>query len=487
MSVVNEKTINNFTMSSAVPVIPPPENLIRDEKQLYLFLSACQEKYRGNGNSQKIVSFSQRIQPVDFLAVLQEINQPNQLHFYWENPRLQEAIFGYGVTKSLTINSPDRFSQSQQFVEHCQAHTIRVGESIGNEPYWFCSFSFFASETERDIPFPAATIFLPQIQLIKKREQYTLVVNCSLNQKINLKILLEQIFNYINSISLKNYQILDIERQFNSVNNCSISPSYNFTDAVRSALKSIDKHEFSKLVLAHAIDVVSPVSFQVISALNQLRKRHPDCYVFSISNGKGAQFIGASPERLISIQNKQLVTDALAGSAPRGKNQREDHYLAQKLLRSEKERREHQAVSNFIQERLLNLGLTPHCSPIKLLGLSNIQHLWTPIYANVKSNIHPLQIVSNLHPTPAVAGVPAEIACQEIRRYETFSRCLYAAPIGWLDSQGNSEFIVGIRSALIQGNQARLYAGAGIVAGSDPDKELAEIQLKFQALMKALF
>ena len=100
--------------------------------------------------------------------------------------------------------------------------------------------------------------------------------------------------------------------------------------------------------------------------------------------------------------------------------------------------------------------------------------------------MHPLEIVAKLHPTPAVAGVARDIAMKEIRRYESFERGLYAAPLGWVDYQGNSEFIVGIRSALIDGSSARLYAGAGIVEGSDPDKELAEIQLKLQALLKAL-
>ena len=104
----------------------------------------------------------------------------------------------------------------------------------------------------------------------------------------------------------------------------------------------------------------------------------------------------------------------------------------------------------------------------------------------VPANIHPLKIVAQLHPTPAVAGAARDVACAEIRRYENFERGLYAAPLGWIDSQGNCEFIVGIRSALIDGDRARLYAGAGIVAGSDPDKEFAEVQLKRQALLKAL-
>ena len=130
--------------------------------------------------------------------------------------------------------------------------------------------------------------------------------------------------------------------------------------------------------------------------------------------------------------------------------------------------------------------MTTQSSPLQLLQLSNIQHLWTPIRAKLPGNIHPLSIVAQLHPTPAVAGVPTRVACKQIRHYETFDRSLYAAPIGWVDYQGNGEFIVGIRSALISSNSARLYAGAGIVAGSDPEKELAEVQLKLQAMLKAL-
>jgi menaquinone-specific isochorismate synthase len=139
----------------------------------------------------------------------------------------------------------------------------------------------------------------------------------------------------------------------------------------------------------------------------------------------------------------------------------------------------------------------------QLLKLSNIQHLWTPIQAQLDTDIHPLEIVAELHPTPAVAGVPTKIAQEQILALETFDRSLYAAPLGWVDHQGNCEFIVGIRSALIESEKpsghgyvdvqtrpkaykARLYAGAGIVAGSDPNKELAEIQLKLQALLKAL-
>ena len=189
---------------------------------------------------------------------------------------------------------------------------------------------------------------------------------------------------------------------------------------------------------------------------------------------------------MVSVRDGQLKTGALAGSAPRGKTTSEDAVLAQCLLASVKEQHEHQVVSQFICQQLAQLGLNPQLSPVRLLQLSNIQHLQTPIQATVPDDIHLLDVVEALHPTPAVAGMPRAIACDYIRQYEAFERSLYAAPIGWVDHHGNGEFAVGIRSALLNGCHARLFAGAGIVEGSDPDRELAEVQLKLQALMQAL-
>jgi menaquinone-specific isochorismate synthase len=209
--------------------------------------------------------------------------------------------------------------------------------------------------------------------------------------------------------------------------------------------------------------------------------------VFSVGNGNGQNFIGASPERLLSIRSRKLITDALAGSAPRGKTRIEDRDLAQRLFHSSKERHEHQLVVEFIAQQLSEIGLRPDFATTpSLLQLANIQHLHTPIQAALPGHLHPLQIVSVLHPTPAVAGMPRQTACEQILHYEQFDRSLYAAPLGWIDAQGNAEFIVGIRSALLSGNQARLYAGAGIVAGSNPEREFAEVKLKLQALLRGL-
>ncbi|BCL37374.1 menaquinone-specific isochorismate synthase [Nostoc sp. MS1] len=434
------------------------------------------------------MSISLEIDWVDPLAVLDKLAQENAINFYFENRGKGEAIAGIDAVTKLQINGQERFLKAEYFIKTNLKNIISFGST--NQafagPHFFCYFSFFSENTQIEYPFPSATVFLPRWQISVKNQCCTLVMNTVINSSVNIQILLQNLRNkieFINSLepysSNVDYLPANLSKKF-------VANGQRYKSSVASALKKIETNELSKVVLADILDVKSNQHFNLFQSLNNLRKIHPNCYVFSTSNGKGQNFIGASPERLITIHNQQLITDALAGSAPRGKTPAEDAANANRLLNSEKERHEHLLVMDFITQRLTQLGLLPQVLPPRLRQLSNIQHLWTPINAIVPANVHPLKIVAQLHPTPAVAGAARDVACEEIRRYEPFERGLYAAPLGWIDSQGNCEFIVGIRSALIDGDRARLYAGAGIVAGSDPEREFAEVQLKLQALLKAL-
>ena len=384
------------------------------------------------------------------------------------------------------MHGKNRFNKVQDFIKSCQAKTAIFSNlnNISLAPRFFCSFSFF-DEKEANYPFPAATVFLPRWQITKSRDLCTLIANLAIDAKTNIELLLDELKTNIQNILGLDYQLNKYHLPGKLIKK-DVSNTDRFKQTILSALDSIYKKKLDKIVLAQTLDVLSGKDFSLYHSLNNLRQIHPNCYVFSTSNGKGQNFIGASPERLISIRDRQLVIDALAGSAPRGKTALEDAELANLLLNSDKEKREHKAVIDFITQHLQELGIEADILPPRLRQLSNIQHLWTPIQAKIPANVNPLEIVAQLHPTPAVAGVSRDLACAEIRRYEDFERGLYAAPLGWVDYEGNSEFIVGIRSALIDGDRARLYAGVGIVNGSEPDKELAEIQLKLQALLKAL-
>ncbi len=480
-------------------VTPYRTNIFQDPQELSQLLIKGKQQAIAKDCPQ-IVSISQEIPPIDPLVVLQEIAKPNQLQFYFEKRAADTAIVAIESVISFKTLEKNRFNRSQEFIKTVLANTICHGQVNlpFSGPHFFCSFTFFEDKLPLDAPFPSATIFLPQWQISSYKNQSVLVANIEINTQVNLELTLKNLWHDFQLINLshRGFSRIDRTEQKKLIQQELQNPD-RFKSSVSSALKLIKANQLSKIVLANAIDVISPQPFNLVNSLDNLRQRHPDCYIFSTSNGKEHNFIGASPERLISIRNHQLVTDALAGSAPRGKTATEDGDFADLLLSSEKERREHQFVLDFITKRLSQLGLIPqHLSTTQLLKLSNIQHLWTPIQAELPIGVHPLEIVDKLHPTPAVAGVPTKIAQAQIRHYETCDRSLYAAPIGWVDYQGNCEFIVGIRSALIECHnlsqtrtnayRARLYAGAGIVAGSDPNKELAEIQLKLQVLLKAL-
>ncbi|MEG4006438.1 isochorismate synthase [Microcoleus sp. Pol11C1] len=474
-------------------VIPHRANLLQDRNQLHQFLLNCQQSLTEKDRT-KIVSISQEIYPLDPLAVLQEISEPCQRHFYFEkrDPIAGKsfAIAALDSAIHLTVAGTDRFVAAQNFIRSTVANTITIGaERLPfSGPHFFCSFAFFDENIAANSYFPPATIFLPKWQITRQKDSCILVANAIIEKDRNVKNIAENIWQTFDKIESRKYHKLTTAIDSSiSLKQIPVNDASQFKTSVKSALELIASKYFSKIVLSQAINVISETPFSLIDSLNNLRLSYPDCYVFSTSNGKGQNFIGASPERLISIHNNQLLTDALAGSAPRGKTEAGDAKLAQGLLESEKDIREHQVVIDFIVDRLSKLGITPKFSPVpRLLQLSNIQHLWTPITAQIPPDIHLLKILAQLHPTPAVAGVPRDVALEQIRRCESCDRSLYAAPLGWIDRAGNGEFAVGIRSALIDGDRAILYAGAGIVAGSEPEKELAEIQLKLQPLLNAL-
>jgi menaquinone-specific isochorismate synthase len=474
-----------------MPVRLSTVNLDLEEKSLHHFLQDYPDRNWTNQRS-PIISYSQTFRSVDLLSLLAQIDLQKTPHFYWENKKQQQRVLAYGSVQSFSTNHPHRFQRSRQFVENCLANICPVGDrsiKFLSQSRLFCSFSFFGG-CALDNPYPAATIFLPEFQLVQNQNFCTLTLHISLERLPNFSSLIDQINQQIQKIEV----MADSSYTFYYQSQSAPTMSYlfnaqntdRFAHTLRQSLEAIATHRFSKIVLAHALDLSFPKGLSPVTALHHLRQQYDNCYVFSTSNGQGNCFLGASPERLACLHQGQLIADALAGSISRGQTPAEDRNLANQLLNSEKERREHQAVIDFILQRLRQLELNPYPSPLNLLQLSNIQHLWTPIHATLSYPLHPLTVVEALHPTPAVAGVPTSLVCEEIRRYEPFDRGLYAAPLGWVDGSGNGEFIVGIRSALLQGDRARLYAGAGIVAGSDPQRELAEIQLKFQALFRAL-
>lgn len=446
----------------------------------------------------RFLSISLEIKRVDPLALVQGLESTSRSFFYMENRQHQIAVMGLDVVTSRICEGNHRFPQARTFVQACLADTLTLGEIRASlsGPHFFCTSAFEPNNAPKgwhNCSFSDATIVLPRWQIMRSPERCVLVANLRIDRpphSVNgqIDVVIQEILQGFQQIEeLRDYSAhptkgLREDLQGNYV----ISPDI-YKSGVKRAVQAIGTDQLQKIVLANAFDVEAPHPFRVATSLQILRQTYPDCYVFAVRHGEGATFLGASPEVLLRTRDRQLVTEAMAGSAPRGQTQPIDTDLAMGLLQGQKERHEHQVVVAFIVDRLHQLGLTPQVPDCpRLRQLSNIQHLCTSIQAYLPASIHPLDILAQLHPTPAMAGFPRDRALAELQNYEPFDRLLYAAPLGWVDAHGNSEFVVGIRSALIYGNHARLYAGAGIVAGSNPEQELAEVQLKLRALLDAL-
>ncbi|MFC7328588.1 isochorismate synthase [Marinactinospora rubrisoli] len=252
--------------------------------------------------------------------------------------------------------------------------------------------------------------------------------------------------------------------------------------AVAEAVARIRSGALDKVVLAREVHADAPADIDVRTLLARLSRDYPGCYTFSV-----AGMVGATPELLIRREGDDVTSLVLAGTRPRGATDEEDARLAADLTRSAKDVEEHRYAVDS-----LRATLTPLCSAIdvpdrpELLRLANVQHLASPVRGRLRPDVSTLDVVAAMHPTAAVGGTPTSTAVRVIRELEGTDRGRYAGPVGWLDARGNGEWGIALRCAEITGSRARLFAGCGIVAGSDPDAELAEADSKFRVMRDAL-
>jgi menaquinone-specific isochorismate synthase len=252
-----------------------------------------------------------------------------------------------------------------------------------------------------------------------------------------------------------------------------------YRSVVERGLELVEGGELRKLVLAVRQQLLLAHPLDPLQLLAQLRQRQPGSCRFLWQRAEGPALLGASPERLLTVRQGQLRSDALAGTAPVGAQ-------APPLLQSDKDRREHELVVEAITAVLQQCGLSPRRPRHpRLARHGQLVHLHTPITAALGEQ-QPLALAAALHPTPAVAGLPRRQAMAALRSLEPFERGFYAAPIGWIDSEGDTELRVAIRSGSLQGRRLELTAGAGLVRGSAVERELAEVALKLGVLQQQL-
>jgi menaquinone-specific isochorismate synthase len=255
-----------------------------------------------------------------------------------------------------------------------------------------------------------------------------------------------------------------------------------FRSAVAAAIDRIGAGDLDKVVLAHDLIAVADEPIDVRAVLGSLSSANPDCWTFAVDG-----FVGATPELLVSKTGDRVVSRVLAGTTGRGGDADDDRRRVAALLSSAKDRAEHRYA---VESLVATLG--PHVRDFDVptepyaLQLSNVAHLATDVAAIVTDGSDVLDLVEAVHPTAAVGGTPTQTALDAIAELEPMDRGRYAAPVGWVDARGDGDWAIALRCAQLHGATARLFAGGGIVAGSDPDAEVAEAAAKFIPMREAL-
>ena len=249
---------------------------------------------------------------------------------------------------------------------------------------------------------------------------------------------------------------------------------------------AVGRGRIDKVVLARRVVLAAGAELDIEAALRHLVRTAPESTTFAFGRGE-TTFLGATPERLVWTAGRSFETVAIAGSAPRGETAEGDARQAAGLLASEKDREEHAVVVDMLRTSLRPIAadLAIADAP-SVLPLRHVQHLVTPVRGTLREDAGLLDVAGRLHPTPAVGGAPRDTALALIEEHESFDRGWYAGPIGWLGADGDGEMMVALRCGLVNGSQATLFAGCGIVADSDPAREWDESHLKLRTMAAAL-
>ncbi|WP_157841527.1 isochorismate synthase [Jeotgalibacillus soli] len=406
---------------------------------------------------------------------------------FWQDRDGELALIGVGNAQTFTSNPlNDRFTTIQQQWSQFLEHAVYFGvQKIGTGPIIMGGFSFDPrQEAELEWSnFSDGYFQLPSYMLtIDQYGAAFLTTNIICSEGDHAKTIWARIQA---NKELLFTRLQDHIKDANVVQTIEVNPE-RWKNTIGFVVKRLQKEEMEKVVLARKIKVEFDGKKRSDTVLERLRDDQPDSFIFSLEVLDSC-FIGATPERLVKKENESILSTCLAGSIQRGNTTEEDNRLGQLLLHDEKNLHEHQLVVNMIKSSLTDLCEVVHVpSQPALMKIRDIQHLYTPVKGIASKGISILDYVRNLHPTPALGGTPTHLAMDVIREEEGMNRGFYAAPVGWLDAQGNGEFAVAIRSGLLHDHHAYLYAGCGVVADSDPESEYQETTIKFRPMLRAV-
>jgi menaquinone-specific isochorismate synthase len=444
-------------------------------------------------SSAPLLTVTLPIAPIDPLAAL-ELNPDYEEKFYWDHPENDISISAAGKVRELKATGKNRFEsiakQTAGLKDQVDAYTAIMHSMAG--PLFLGGYSF----DHHNIgtvwnKFGAARFVLPEWMVVRNKNLHLLTLTID-KQDAEPHDIYQQIISRITEfIHLSGAPEDGLKADNDDAGIlCTLQSPDEHGDWIRKveqARDMIQANRFDKIVLARPLTVESKSAPVFTQITYRLRQRYPECFNFLVQKDSETAFLGATPERLASFRDNTIKTEGLAGSTSRGRSALEDATLAQNLMKSTKDRNEHEFVIRAINDNLKKFSKRiNHPKKPEIKKLKNVQHLFTPISASIKNGVQIHELISEMHPTPAVGGFPRDEAVSHLHDIEQFDRGWYAAPIGWFNLNGWGEFAVAIRSALLHKKRAVLYAGCGIVADSDPEKEWKETLLKFSPMLESL-
>ncbi len=426
----------------------------------------------------------------DPTAIAHASRRAGEPWFCFEQPdRDGWALAALGCVRALEARGELRFEAVSRSWRAVTAGAIasRSDGPAGSGLVAVGGFAFApdGGEAEEWSGFAPASLTVPELSIARSGGRVSLTVNVEAAPDDTPEELVERGSRRVRELRSAPLPLLD-PSPTGAYRVQSAMPPSHYEEAVARGVARIHSGELEKIVLAREVDVHAPVDHDPAALLGLLREEFGSCYVFAVGRGEST-FIAASPELLVRREGQRASTVALAGSIGRSADPAVDDHLGERLLRSDKDREENAIVARRIARVLRPLAVWVTAAPEPVLvRVANIQHLARPIRAQLATAVGAIELAGALHPTPAVGGEPRAPAARLIPAMEGLDRGWYAGAVGWTDTTGDGEFCVALRCALLRRATARLYAGCGIVADSDPAAELAETEVKLGALLPLL-
>src|SRR4051794_26555546 len=410
--------------------------------------------------------------------------------FCWEQPDRGFALAGLGTAAEVVSRGEDRFRDLAAGCSRITRERIAAepgGLPAGAGPVWATGLAFAADGGTEAMwsSLPPALALLPELSIVRSEGRSFLTASVTPGAGEDPDQILAGLSGRLGSLRTAPLTPAD-PRPGAATKISGRHPPERYEQIVATAVARIRGSEVDKVVLARELTAEAPAAHDPAAMLGALRDLFPSCFCFCFGTPEAA-FIGASPELLVRRSGAVAATVALAGTTSRSADPAVDDHLGEAMLRSPKVRDEHGIVVRRIERTLRPHSVWVHGEgePF-VVKVGNLQHLATPIRAQLAESHSAIELAGFLHPTPAIGGEPREPALDLIDELEGIDRGWYTGPVGWMDVTEDGEFCVGLRSALLRDREAHLFAGCGIVADSDPAAELQESELKFEALLPLL-